>query len=62
MLLPTTRPEAPRDTGVPDMVIAEAPGMSVVVSATMTPSGLTVNDWPAIVVIILDVGLGVGRL
>lgn len=39
VLLPTTRPAAPRDTVVPDTVIDEPPGVSVVESSMTAPVG-----------------------
>lgn len=39
MLLPTTRLATPRDIGVPDIVIGEPPGVSVVEPIMISPVG-----------------------
>jgi len=46
--VPTTRPELPNTTGVPDIVIAGAPGKSVLPEMT-TPLGTAVKVCPATV-------------
>lgn len=48
VLVPTIRPEAPRLTGVPDIVTAGPPGDTVTL-ATANPVGFAVNTWPATV-------------
>lgn len=48
VLVPTIRPEAPRLTGVPDIVTAGPPGDTATL-ATANPVGLAVNTWPATV-------------
>ena len=55
VLVPTTRPAEPNDTGVPETVIAAPPAVSVVLPRMTSPGGPAEAVWPATVAIAVAV-------